>query len=172
MDTLIAVRLGTLENEITTRLLKGKWSSPEGAFSRKVEGSFMNGENVYVLFLNQSNNPVYMTKIINVRPRSILEDIDFPVELSETGQSFDSFMEFIPENTIHIENNPLFKKIAEYVRYSRGLQVVLPKHLAESGIYYYTGFFDGFTRVMNKYPNYAYMKTNTCLLYTSPSPRD
>jgi hypothetical protein len=92
---------------------------------------------------------LYITKISNVRPRILGRDT-IPIE-NALG-SFEVFMEFQPLTTINILGVPVFDAVKNCIRYTRGHQIIINTTVADSIIAYYSGFFDGFTRVIQSTP--------------------
>lgn len=150
MDRVIAIRIGE-DLDLFTRvgLVKGKWSSP-GNISL-VRESIVNGYSVYVVFCNHLDNPLYITKITNIRQRYALSDIDYPNE-SSFG-SYESFMEFEPLKTLNITSLPFFNRLKHEISYKTGRQILIISTNTDSIVGYYNGFFDGYTRNAYIFPD-------------------
>jgi len=143
MDRVIVIRIGE-DLDLFTRvaLVKGKWSSPGN--TSLVRESIVNGYSVHVVFCNHLDNPLYITKITNIRQRYALSDIDYPVE--GAFGSYESFMEFEPLKTLNITSLPFFNRLKDEISYKTGRQILISPINTDLIVGYYNGFFDGYTR--------------------------
>jgi hypothetical protein len=144
MDSVIVVRIGDSHDMFNRMYSHGKWSSPES--SSVVREHFLIGFNVYVIFCNESDCPLYITKIINVRHRHYINDANFPLE-HPLGK-FQIFMEFQPLQVININQIALFNKVKDYIQYKPGHQILINDNMSESIIAYYNGFSHGYSHAI------------------------
>ena len=114
MDRLVVVRLGKLYSPINL----GKWSSPELPDSQVIRHLFMEGSDVVVLLLGKGDKPLYMGKVLELRPRNNLLDSAYPPEY-QTFITFSNYRFF----DVSQMNTHVFDPILESIRFTRGAQI-------------------------------------------------
>jgi uncharacterized protein YqgV (UPF0045/DUF77 family) len=135
MSRLVLVRVGDPNGLWSTLRDLGKWSSPE-CHQQAVRNSFVEGYNVYCLFVGTGDIPIMAAKVKNVREK-INSDIDMPLR-NEIGE-LKTIIEFDLDTCIDLVNRIISHYIIalEYVKYKVGSQILIPTNFSENFILYF-----------------------------------
>jgi hypothetical protein len=136
MDKLVVMRIGRSDYSWVNQK---KWSTPENLSiidNQIVRDYFVEDYNVYLVFLETGDIPVYTALVNNVRARNHL-DAQYPI--GNNHGLFQTFIEF--DNIFPITNDisSLYNPLIESIRYIRGHQVPIDGILSESAIAMYKG---------------------------------
>jgi len=137
MDKVIVVRIGSPAEHLDSWVNQGKWSTPENPNmidNQIVRDLFVQGYNVYIVFLESGDIPVYTALVTNVRGRNHL-DVQYP--LGNDHGLFETFIEFNSIFPIPNGVRPLYRPLLDYVRYTRGQQLPINELLSEVPIAVY-----------------------------------
>jgi hypothetical protein len=140
MERLVVVRLGKLYSPISL----GKWSSPELPDSQVIRNLFMEGSDVIVLLLGKEGKPLYMGKVLELRPRNPALDSAYPPEY-QTFVMFSNYRFF----DVSQMNTHVFNPILESIRFTRGAQI----HIEDDNLAIVVmGFYYGLQSAQNVRP--------------------
>ena len=140
MERLVVVRLGKLYSPISL----GKWSSPELPDSQVIRNLFMEGSDVIVLLLGKEGKPLYMGKVLELRPRNSALDSAYPPEY-QTFITFSNYRFF----DVSQMNTHVFNPILESIRFTRGAQI----HIEDDNLAIVVmGFYYGLQSAQNVRP--------------------
>ena len=137
MDKLVVVRIGRPTGYLVSWANQGKWSTAENRNiidNQIIRDHFVEGYNVYIVFLEAGDIPVYTAQVSNVRARNHLDAL-YPVG-NEHGL-FQSFIEFDNIFPITNEISSLYDPLLESIRYTRGKQISINNLQAEMPIVMY-----------------------------------
>lgn len=120
MDKLVVVRVGRPTGHLVSWVNQGKWCTPENRNiidNQIIRDYFVEEYNVYMVFLETGDIPVYTAQVSNVRPRNHL-DTQYPIA-NEHGL-FQTFIEF--DNIFPITNEiySLYAPLLNSIRFIRG----------------------------------------------------
>lgn len=140
MERLVVVRLGKLYSPISL----GKWSSPELPDSQVIRNLFMEGSDVIVLLLGKEGKPLYIGKVLELRPRNPALDSAYPPEY-QTFVIFSNYRFF----DVSQMNTHVFNPILESIRFTRGAQI----HIEDENLAIVVmGFYYGLQSAQNVRP--------------------
>jgi hypothetical protein len=139
MDKLVVVRIGRPTGYLVSWVNQGKWSTPENPNiidNQIVRDYFVEGYNVYVVFLETGDIPVYTAQVSNVRARNNSDHL-YPAA-NEHGP-FQTFIEFTNIFRITNEISLLYAPLLNSIRFTRGHQIPIDGFLSELPIVLYKG---------------------------------
>ena len=140
MERLVVVRLGKLYSPISLF----KWSSPELPDTQVIRHLFMEGSDVVVLLLGKGDKPLYMGKVLELRPRNAALDSAYPPEY-HTFILFSNYRFF----DVSQMNTNVFNPILESIRFTRGAQI----HIEDENLAIVVmGFYYGLQSAQNVRP--------------------
>ena len=131
MDKLVVIRIGNPSGMLATWYNQKKWSvaeNPNLIRNQIIRDLYVEGYNVYLLFLESGDIPVYTARVTNVRPRNIT-DIAHPIA-NEYGP-FQTFIEFDKAFKIGADTSVVYRPLLDSIRYKRGQQLHLNGLLSE-----------------------------------------
>jgi hypothetical protein len=131
MDKLVVVRIGNASGLLQSWYNQKKWSTAENQNiirNQIIRDLYVEGYNVYILFLESGDIPVYTARVTNVRPRNIT-DIAYPIA-NEHGP-FQTFIEFDKAFKISADTAVVYRPLLDSIRYKRGQQLHLNGLLSE-----------------------------------------
>lgn len=132
---LFVVRVGQQNGPWATWSPRLVWSTPENT-PQLIRSSWVEGQDVYVLFVASGDIPIAMTQITGVRARDNERDAPLP-RANDTGQ-FQTIMTYT--NLLHI--NPeleMLPPVLEEIRYVRGHQILVTNAVAQPLLHYFMG---------------------------------
>jgi hypothetical protein len=167
MQSLVVIRVGTETNNSQAMFAQYKWSSPELPNSQTVREQFMEGKTVYVLFIGANNQPVYMGKVANVRPRDAVHDAALPTA-DEAGNRFQTIITFTPYDSLQEILNPtmeFFEPVLEYIQFRRGSQIhISDRHISLVLISFYRGLYQSFLTMNAQFNNRNLINRNVTVI--------
>jgi hypothetical protein len=160
MDKLVVVRIGRPTGHLVSWVNQGKWSTPENRNiidNQIIRDFFVEGYNVFIVFLESGDIPVYTARVSNVRQRNNSDSL-YPAA-NEHGP-FQTFIEFTNIFRITNEISSLYDPLLNSIQFTRGHQIPIDGFLTELPIVLYKGL----ESVNDVYINNNYINANRTVI--------